>query len=470
MFRAGRASEAPSKKQWKETNETALGSTSKAREPTWYHTTDQEVELVDSMAETLTTCGDGCGWVAGIVAALAYGSFGVPVRQTKHIDVHPLVLQSFKTITMFALSWGVLLLGVEPSWTWWGLLSGFLWVVGGTGGIAAIRMAGLAIAVGTWASVMILVNFVWGIMVFHEPINDVKSAILAFLLLTLGLVGMSIFAAPNDAKKKQDLEVEMERSGRSEPERSAEEGGGTSSYTNMDSIVGKVQSADATQRPVEDAGEANYVNLYGIQLTKRQAGIAGAVFNGVMTGSSLIPLHYAKAQGYGGANYMLSMAGGALISNGFLWVAMYLYQCYQLVDLSFDELSSVSSLSDSLSTGQLAYESTQPLIRRAYDAMPLWHFSKLVRPGVAAGVLLTAAMFGSILSVTYLGQGIGNSIVQTKILVSGLWGIFWFSEIRGASVIAKWFLSASLTVAGIVWLSHERILATNNESSSEDDR
>jgi hypothetical protein len=28
-------------------------------------------------------------------------------------------------------------------------------------------MAGLAIAVGTWASVMICVNFVWGILIFQ---------------------------------------------------------------------------------------------------------------------------------------------------------------------------------------------------------------------------------------------------------------------------------------------------------------
>lgn len=33
------------------------------------------------------------------------------------------------------------------------------------------------------------------------------------------------------------------------------------------------------------------------------------------------------------------------------------------------------------------------------------------------GFFLSTAMFGSILSVTYLGQGIGNSIIQAKIIV-----------------------------------------------------
>ena len=39
--------------------------------------------------------------------------------------------------------------------------------------------------------------------------------------------------------------------------------------------------------------------------------------------------------------------------------------------------------------------------------------------------------------------------------VSGLWGIFYFHEIQGAETITKWFLSALLTLLGIVLLSYE---------------
>ena len=91
--------------------------------------------------------------------------------------------------------------------------------------------------------------------------------------------------------------------------------------------------------------------------------------------------------------------------------------------------------------------------------MPPWHFRQLWSPGLAAGVLLTIAMFGSIMSVTYLGQGVGNSIIQSKILISGVWGIFWYKEITGAITITKWFASAMLAIAGIMWLSYERIHA-----------
>jgi hypothetical protein len=41
----------------------------------------------------LDGCGDQCGWIASFFAALTYGSYGVPIKETKKMDVHPLVLQ-----------------------------------------------------------------------------------------------------------------------------------------------------------------------------------------------------------------------------------------------------------------------------------------------------------------------------------------------------------------------------------------
>jgi hypothetical protein len=49
---------------------------------------------------------------------------------------------------------------------------------------------------------------------------------------------------------------------------------------------------------------------------KRQAGNVAAVMNGILTGSSLVPVHYyAKEQGFGGAKYRISFAKCALIAN-----------------------------------------------------------------------------------------------------------------------------------------------------------
>lgn len=62
---------------------------------------------------------------------------------------------------------------------------------------------------------------------------------------------------------------------------------------------------------------------------------------------------------------------------------------------------------------------------------------------------------GQILSVTYLGESIGMSIVQSQMIISGLLGILIFKEIKGTRTIAMWGVSAVVTFGGIVLLSEE---------------
>jgi glucose uptake protein GlcU len=57
--------------------------------------------------------------------------------------------------------------------------------------------------------------------------------------------------------------------------------------------------------------------------------------------------------------------------------------------------------------------------------------------------------------VYYLGEGVGYPLVQTSILISGLWGIFYFHEVSAPDRIVKWIGSSLLTIAGILLLSYE---------------
>jgi len=416
-------------------------------------------------SDWLSSCSDGCGWVAALFGAVLYGSYGVPIKNTKHIPVHPLVLQTFKSVTMFVTCWLVMLLGIQPRWTPWGLLSGLLWVSGGTCGIYAIRMAGLAVAVGTWSSVMCCINFIWGILIFQEPISHFSTTMGSFLLLGLGLVGMSHFSSPEFSQKAPHnnhlLCVDKEK------EDMAEEGDLMEMTTPLQPLNPKETSpsgitsrGDKQERLVETAGRDENDNsddqtggflsetkdgrvvifpcdkrgpnggTCATTVTQRTAGILGAVLNGVLAGSSLIPVHYAKAQGLGGANYYISFACGSVIANTVVW-ALLIFVRYE---------------------NSLAFTCHHLLPNRQ-------HFRELLIPGLSAGFLLSVAMFFSILAVTYLGQGVGNSVVQSKILISGLWGILWFGEIRGCRTIVFWLLSALLSICGILLLSHERLMA-----------
>mmetsp|Transcript_23346 Transcript_23346/g.41133 ORF Transcript_23346/g.41133 Transcript_23346/m.41133 type:complete len:100 (+) Transcript_23346:3-302(+) len=95
--------------------------------------------------------------------------------------------------------------------------------------------------------------------------------------------------------------------------------------------------------------------------------------------------------------------------------------------------------------------------------MPRWYFKKLWLKLLAAGLLLSGGMFGSILATSSLGQAVGNSLIQSKILVSGLFGICCFHEIKDRRAITNWFLSATVSVASILWLSYERRASASTE-------
>lgn len=80
----------------------------------------------------LEGCSDACGWIAAVICVLSFGSFGVPLRESAKVDMHPLVMQSYKTIVCFMTCWIVLLLGEDLRWSYWGIASGLFWVPGAT--------------------------------------------------------------------------------------------------------------------------------------------------------------------------------------------------------------------------------------------------------------------------------------------------------------------------------------------------
>jgi glucose uptake protein GlcU len=78
-------------------------------------------------------------------------------------------------------------------------------------------------------------------------------------------------------------------------------------------------------------------------------------------------------------------------------------------------------------------------------------------PGGISGLLWSIGNMCSILSVTYLGQGVGYSVTQSAMLISGMWGIFYFHEITNINAIRGWMASACLTIAGILLLSFNHV-------------
>lgn len=292
-------------------------------------------------------------------------------------------------------------------------------------------------AVGTWASIVVISSFIWGIVIFQEKVKNLLHTSVAFILLMAGLIGMSQYAKPESTVplKARILDDILEE-GDSD---STEDG---KAGINKRKVVGPIASHLLDQKSFEieplvtdqsadikDGSEKDHIVLFGgrIALTRRQLGVLGAAINGGWGGLNLIPMHIASKQGFKGASYLISYATGSMIVNVVMWVVYFLYTLYQ----------------------------KRGSVPDAMAAFPKFHFKILWLPGLLSGCLYSVANLAAILSVTYLGQGVGMSMCQGQLLVSGLWGIFYYGEIKGRTVIIKWFLSAIVAVAGILLLSHE---------------
>lgn len=415
----------------------------------------------------LDGCSEGCGWTAAIIAVLSWGTFGVPLKVNTKVEVNFFVMQSYKTIVCFVTSFLVVLLGTPIQWSPWGIVSGLFWVPGAACGIYGIRNAGVAVAVGTWSAIQVSTSFIFGIVIFKESVKDLTQTIVAFGILMVGLVGMSIYSEQSQGAKVGDASGEYEPVASLEteisfalPRRSPLQRKGSANSlpgpveaTRVDPLgaVKEVSIPPVSALPlstilpmeVEDGKTdlsaplmdekvmtKDIVVFFGgrLILTRRQVGILGAIVNGAWGGLNLIPLHYASRNpDFRGAGYVISYASGSMIVCIMIWAGLFAYH-YVQCDYKW---------------------------REALNLLPAWHVQELGLPGILAGIFYSIGNFCSILAVTYLGQGVGFSFCQGQLFVSGLWGVFYFGEIKGHDVIAKWFTSAGITIIGIIWLSYQ---------------
>jgi len=403
---------------------------------------------------------------------LAFGTFGVPIKLKvpKSLNIDPLVMQSYKTGMCFITSWLFLFYqGEAVTFTPWGIVSGLFWVPGGTATIYAIKTAGLAVGIGVGSSFIVLVSFTWGIFFFDEHVHSRVQACAAVGCMLCGLAGMAYYSAPTVAHaapsgssplrqthrrsavddayyqpvRPEDLDfvppTEAFESNADytsmdvEADENDEAGDGSNNNTNDD--VGSSpgdEVAEFITAEDEFDGEnphAKTVTLCGgyLRVQERILGILAAlVVTGLWGGSTMVPMEFAPADDKG-LIFLTSFAIGATLVTLFFWCVRYLY------------LFCTNDYSTTL----------------AYEALPPFHFRKMWPYGCTCGLLWSIGNFFSIVAVENLGEGVGYSTTQASMLVSGVWGIFYFKEIEGFDAILKWNAAASITVFGILLLSYE---------------
>lgn len=138
------------------------------------------------------------------------------------------------------------------------------------------------------------------------------------------------------------------------------------------------------------------ITICGSTYSRHHIGLCSALACGIWGGSCLVPMHYATGN-VKGLGYVISFSIGAISVTILMWLLRYMYH---LITLSS--------------------------IWEAYEALPSFHLRVMWAPGAAAGILWSMGNVGSILAVEHLGQGVGYSASQASLLVSGMWGIFFF--------------------------------------------
>eukprot|EP00587_Corethron_hystrix_P004457 CAMPEP_0113303840 /NCGR_PEP_ID=MMETSP0010_2-20120614/4084_1 /TAXON_ID=216773 ORGANISM="Corethron hystrix, Strain 308" /NCGR_SAMPLE_ID=MMETSP0010_2 /ASSEMBLY_ACC=CAM_ASM_000155 /LENGTH=397 /DNA_ID=CAMNT_0000157895 /DNA_START=48 /DNA_END=1242 /DNA_ORIENTATION=+ /assembly_acc=CAM_ASM_000155 len=380
----------------------------------------------------MDSCGNGYGLLAAFVACIGFGSFGAPLKSeaVNMVNPNPFVLQTYKSAICFITCWIVLLLGAEFEFTTWGIVSGFLWVTGGVGGIYGIRNAGLAISVGTWSSVTVLISFAWGIFFFDEEVQSIAGTSIGVVFLLLGFVGMAYFSSAGEDYRDEEALTEPLLESSDEEACTLRDNEACTSDEGLMNLVQtetNVVKGSLIEFEVEEQQTiiANPKEKVGLEYEKKLLGLLGAVLDGVLGGSNLIPMKLAPTI-YQGLDYTISFAIGAAIATLTGWILYFLVS---------------SCKEESFAAG--------------YQALPSLHLRKIWMQGTVSGTLWSIGNVSQILSVTLLGESIGMSIIQSQMIISGLLGIVLFKEIKDMKTIIFWVASAVVTFTGIVFLSHK---------------
>jgi len=222
--------------------------------------------------------------MAACASMLAFGSFNIPLKlpSTLKAKPDPMVFQIYINIAVFLTSW--IVLSYTPFiLTYWGIVSGALWVTSSILSIFAVTYSGLAVSQGIWAGCTIIVSFFWGAVIFHQELLNLGLSLVGLGMLMIGIVGMSI--AGSDLLSEPINANEMSAVGLSDTT--------ISGYNLQQTVYARIGE------------EPTKINR------KKMIGYVCAATLSLTNGSMLAPIHFAPPEAQG-INFIISFGIGVL--------------------------------------------------------------------------------------------------------------------------------------------------------------
>eukprot|EP00804_Cyclotella_cryptica_P008322 CCRYP_020276-RA/>CCRYP_020276-RA protein AED:0.14 eAED:0.14 QI:54/0.66/0.5/1/0.33/0.5/4/686/382 len=375
------------------------------------------------------------GLIAAFLAALAFGSYGVPMKgeAATRVNVDPLVFQTYKASVVLLTSSLLIVVNnlmanfestenKDPSvktfnpwsiydFTPWAFVSASMWVPGGTAGVYAIRRAGLAISVGLWSCVIVILSFVWGVLVFHEKQRSgVRGAMKALAVLCSGLCGIAYFSS-FEAESKNERQQWDKVTKHAEKE--------------------NIEVREST--PLMELADAEKENSMSLDFeTYPHCGV---------------PPH---------SHQTVHIDPPAFLCPDGKPKKHTIHIPEYNIGICMAVLNGVSDRDDHM--GNKGSTNIIVALSKGYNTLPSFHLREMWRSGLLSGLLYSVGNLMGIVSIQRLGNFMGYSLNQSSIIVSGLWGIFYYKEISGVLHMLGFLLSACVVFVGILLLSREHVV------------
>eukprot|EP01040_Poterioochromonas_malhamensis_P001074 gene1074-1139_t len=355
----------------------------------------------------------GVGYVYAIVACLTNGSFLVPFKFHKIavLKIPPVVFQLYASIGIFLSSWiSAAFLPINPDFVNgagkslefvpYGFLGGVIMVLSMTLGFMATRKIGVALAQGIFGGLAIIVSYIWALLIFDEIPDDVGLSVAGVLLLVLGISGI---AGSRNVAQYVLLKLPSIVS--------------KSATNNTPLISYPSENKESEPIQIELGNETTQLtnSRHPISRKDYMEGVIFAVLCGVLGGTTLVPLHYVEIS-QGGLEYIPSFGTGVMIT-----APVVLFFNYYFIE-------------------------KQPL--------PTITFDIGFAAGVLSGIIWNISNILSVGAIPILGYGVAFPLVHSAILISGLWGIFFFHEFIDLPFAeAVFFFCGGLIVSGAAMIS-----------------
>jgi len=367
------------------------------------------------------------GWVAAAGAALVFGGSSLPAKHPAAVAAGTLDFQLWVTVGNTGLNLLLLLLLHVPiRWDWWGVAGAAILTSTQLLAWPAIQALGAAAGPGVWCGIGMCTAFVWGVVVFGERLRSVCLAAAALLALVSGVAGVAASQFIATRRAAAPAPALLERGAAAWPAaRPRALAAGLACAVGTGLLDGSLMAPfSAFERQQQQQQQQQHPRPHDDAVALRYLG-------GFTLGLLCVAL----------PPLLLSFVTSRLLGTRSSHAASH-HLATRCFPVECPPGSSSLSLGDDDAHDDDDDEQGHGSRRATRLSAPC------AGAGIAAGALWAAGNVLSVHATMRLGQAVGFPLTQVCVVVSALWGILYFDELRDRTSKRVFAASAVLVLAG----------------------